>query len=658
MAKGDLKFKNVLQAGCLTFLGFVACILPWGIYTYNVWGQPFFSANSLYQFTFYSPYQMATDAWWKLHTPVGKVSNGSLFRNDPMPFLTNWFRFISYNFLGLPAGYFFEMIAGLYALISRWYEKKLAALCPFLIVTGACFFLNLISLGFYVDAGYSPAYLIYVIPVFYLLAADGLYYFSAALQNFLQKQEPMLFQTKIGVIKSPLIFNQRWFLFGFGILLVLALFRKSLSFTQLMGFRTGRIILMMGSGVAHVFFFVFLFFVLAVVVCLAVRRKHGLHPGFLWLGISLAVFVLLTPNVSLRRDAYLSLPKETPSIEILKQITAPDQITLSFNGFYGLPWLTDRKTLGLPEYPDYIYEMIGKYDLPIQSIYLDGAMSWFLFSGSSHWAPSYEIYPILGRIKGVIPGFELVDHRYETENYQRFNLPEIPKEIAVYRRIPGFDFKKLMEPPTQYTANNAEDRIHFVSGFGEVGSIDNIPVIYASDEVRGRFANRPDRLRPWEDSDITFHATTERKPKSIIIDAYFLGETQLYFYLDLDLDIYDRPKDRPRKQVGDFSIDHRGWQKIRITLPKEGVIDGMNKLGFRATVFHSVPVCNLLTDAPTRILVDKMGSSECFKLDGNALPSGVLSESLNANLTDFGVLQKTITESNGTMLIRKIEFEY
>jgi len=359
---------------------------------------------------------------------------------------------------------------------------------------------------------------------------------------------------------------------------------------------------------------------------------------------------------------------QTPSLEKLEQVTNPNGIVLSFNGFYGLPWLIDRKALGLPEYPDYIYEMIAKYNLPIDSIYLDGPASWFYFSSAySHWSPSYVIYPILAAAHGVIPGFELVDYRYETQDYPEFNLPSIAKDIAVYRRIPGFDFKQLMEPPTSYTADNPNDRIHFVSGFGEVGSFDGNPVIFASNEVHNRFLDRPARLHPGADSDITFRATADRKPKAIVIDAYMLGKTQLYFYLNLDLDIYDRPRDRGAKQVADMFIADKGWRQIRIPLPQDRLNDGLNKIGFHASVFNTLPVCNWVVDARIRIPADKLHADECFKFDGSALTTGILSDpdrrGVNAALpsgaqSDPGEMQKTVTEAAGTMLIRKVTFEY
>jgi len=666
MYRHELRFTNVARAGFLTFLGVAICVLPWGIYSYHVWGVPFFSANSLYQFSFYSPYQMSTDSWWKLHSPVGKIANFTLFKNDPMPFLTNWFRFISYNFLGLPAAYFLEICAAGYSVVCRWQDATFVRIRPFMIVALVCFFLNLLSLGFYIDAGYSPTYLIYIIPVFFVLGADGLRYFLSSIQATVQKKVQKSHSEQS---PSSWLLNQSWFMTCFGIILAIALTRKIIPFAKLFSMRGSHFLAILGAKIVPMFSFIFVLFILSVFILSvfilsAIRSKRTLHPALLLAVICLAVCTLLTPNVGLRQDAYISLPKNNPDMATLQQITDPNGIVLSFNGFYGIPWLTDRKTLGLPEYPDYIYEMITKYNLPIESIYLDGAMSWFLFSGSSHWAPSYEIYPILGRIAGIIPGFELVNYRYETESYSRFNLPEIPKEIAVYRRIPGFDFAKLSEAPTQYVAENPADRIHFVSGFGEVGSIGGVPVIFASDDVRKRFVDRSERLRPWADSDITFHATSNRKPKAVVIDAYMLGETQLYFYLNLDLDIYDRSEERAAKQVGDVFVGNSGWRKIRIVLPKEAVKDGFNKLGFHTTLFHTVSVCNSIVDAPTRVLVDVMDPETCFKLNGNALPSGVLTQdqSPSQNRTfphaDFDALQRPLTEAMGTMLIRKIDFEY
>jgi len=385
------------------------------------------------------------------------------------------------------------------------------------------------------------------------------------------------------------------------------------------------------------------------------KKEISSYTLLLWGLISFSVFTLLTPNIEIKENNYITLPKQTPSLDKLAQVTSSNGIVLAYNGFYALPWLIDRKALGLPEYPDYIYEMITKYNLPIDSIYLDGAMSW-LYHGSWRWAPSYEIYPILAATRGVIPGFELVDYRYETQSYFEFGLPPIVKDIAVYRRIPGFDFKKLAEPSTAYTADNPNDRIHFVSGFGEVGSFDGSPVIFASKEIFRRYADRPSDLKPWADSDITFRATSARAPKAIVIDAYVLGKTQLYFYLNLDLDIYDRPQDRGAKLVADIFAD-KGWQQIRIPLPQDRLNDGLNKIGFRASVYNSVPVCNSAVNAKTELLVDKMDPAKCFKLDGNALPTGVLPDP-NKVATDFGKMQRTVIEATGTMLIRKVTFEY
>jgi hypothetical protein len=114
-------------------------------------------------------------------------------------------------------------------------------------------------------------------------------------------------------------------------------------------------------------------------------------------------------------------------------------------------------------------------------------------------------------------------------------------------------------------------------------------------------------------------------------------------------------------------IADKGWRQIRIPLPQDRLNDGLNKIGFHASVFNTLPVCNWVVDARIRIPADKLHADECFKFDGSALTTGILSDpdrrGVNAALpsgaqSDPGEMQKTVTEAAGTMLIRKVTFEY
>ena len=661
LARREFTFLAGLKAGLLTTLGFGACILPFGWYTEQVWGVPFFSANSLYQFSFYSPYQMVTDAWWKLHTPVGHIKNWDLFKSDPWPFLRNWSDFIRLNISGFALAYDFNWCLAIYAIARRWHIGAAGAVRPLLICTGVPLLLNLFSLGFFVVASYAPVYMLGFIPLLIVLSIDGVMLFLPTVRRLVESlAEREQAPKPIGLVlsKRSAVFSQRGQIAVMaGLLICILLYKhytlvllaiRQPSSLQHLLFDSIRAIAVTGACLAALFF----------ILQLAVSPRRP--PRFaVWAFLAIVVASLMTPNLDIKASAYISLPEDTPSLQKLAAATPPDGIILAFNGFYGLPWLLDRKVLGLPEYPDYIYEMITKYNLPIDTIYLDGAMSWFLAANAHNWAPSYEIYPITGRIRGVIPGFELVDYRVDSAGYSRYAFPSVPKEIAVYRRIPGFDFSQLTVPPVSYTADNPNDRIHFIDGFGETGTFEGRTVIFASDEVRARYRMRPNGWEPWADNDITFHANAARKPKAILIDAYMLGRTQMGIYLNLDLDIYDKPRERRSKQVGDLYIAEPGWQQIRIELPPDRVVDGLNKIGFKSTFFNPVSVCNTDASAETLIQIAQLDRKKCFNINGDALPSGTLADQPPADvLSDFGMLQRKVDQANGVMLVHKVTFEY
>jgi len=661
LSKKEARFGSVFQTGLLSFLGFAATIAPFGLYSYQIWGKPFFSANSLYQFSFYTPYQMDTDPWWKLHSPVGKIANFDLFLQDPAPFLANTAKFITVNVKGLVSAYIFPLCGVAYMCFTRTLDKSIRRLRPAFILLGTLFLFNLLALGPFVEANYAAAYLIYIFPAFLILAADGFArLFSVFVKTLAEHlHKTFLIKPFLRYIEKPLkIIVHEFLLMGAASVTALYFMRTYFPFIHHFGIEgTG-----LGLFAMRIAMIVVAMVALAFLLALFVRARNAgmrLAAFWVWAGFLFLALSAATPNAGMKESEIAALPKVTPALQKLVAVTNEKSIVLSFNGAYALPWLTGRRALGLPEYPAYIYEMIVKDGLPVDAVYLDGAMNWFLHSNARIWAPSYVSYPLIGRLAAPIPGFDLVDYRVENDAYPRYNVDPFPREIALYKRIPGFDFKRMMEPPESYSADNPADRIHFVSGFGETGSLDGKKVVLMSDDVRLRFADRPERLRPWADADITFFATADKKPRAIVLDAYMLGKTQLSAYLNLDLDIYDRATDRAGKKVDETLIDGPGWKQIRIALPADKIKDGLNKIGFRASILQGVSVCNTQTNAETRAIVEKMDPRTCFKIDGNALPSGVLAGMDPVELqSDFGKLQESVTQASGLMLLRKVSFAY
>ena len=714
LVRKELRWGNVILAGMLVLLACIAVIAPWGIYTSKVWGRPFFSSNGLYQFSFYTPYQMDTDPWWKLHTPVGQIANAALFQANPWPWINNIGKFIQLNITGMVTDHYGELLAIAYLWAFHRKDRDFANIKPVLLITAIAFILSLLMLGPWIEAAYSPTYYIFILPILRIILAFAIMKLLQRLGSFFahiqtefhnvwveassnrpaqESDHPSFLTPYLSLAKHAYakLFQVAEANVGMAFIVWTALIGMMTIIshngiailTHINGAGLGALLF---KGLVSIFFITGLLYICVFGQILLKHRTRILQAiprAFLILVLASICMVLpQTAQRGIKANNYLVLPKPSPALSKLKEITDKNSIVLSFNGFYGIPWLTGLRALALPEYPDYIYELILKYGLPIDAILLDDSTDWF-YTGPFKWAPSYVMYPVLEKTRGIIPGFELVDYRIETQEYSLYKkFPQLHRTMALYRRIPGFNFASVTQPPQAYEAGNLKDRIHFVSGFGETGTIDGKKVIFGSDEVRTRFARRPQSLAPWTDHDITFFATENKKPKSILINAYIPDANQISAYLNLDVDTYDPPVIRATKQVADYYAEGGQWVTFKIDLPTGTLRNGFNKIGLRAATFHKIRLGKTAINAMQKesetplqeIGVTSNGElsenteaatnspQNTFIPDGSALPMGLMNRHRSDDPCWEDIASKNYTDGElqpqGSLFIHEVRFIY
>ena len=158
------------------FITFSLTILSFGWYTYQVWEKPFFSSNSLYQFCHFTRFQMFTNPWWKLYTPVGHVSNLDLFFAGPIPFLKKNLAFLLNNSVYFVFTFFGSIFLAAYSVYHSTLKQRLM-LQPLVIPTLVMFGATICVLGFFTDGHVEISYLIFTLPILFILSGDGLYRF-------------------------------------------------------------------------------------------------------------------------------------------------------------------------------------------------------------------------------------------------------------------------------------------------------------------------------------------------------------------------------------------------------------------------------------------------------------------------------------------------
>lgn len=617
---------TLIKTSFISFGLLALLITPFGLYTYYVWGKPFFISNALYQFSHHTEYQMFTNPWWKLNTPIGQYTNIELFFNDPLPFIRKYVDFIYNNIRYLTLAYFGAFF---FAGYSLFYTIKNAdySYISLLIIAIVLIFLNLLSLGFFTGGEVSVWYYIFFLPLLFIFSGHGITIFWNKLISSIK-----ILIEKLTNLKVRFTLND--------VINILILFIILFYLTGRFGFQTLNLSSVSNPTLVNIINAVFLtsilFFIsLLFSYFLILGRKTEKQRKMIFLLFLLLIIISMQiPIVGLKNHNVLASPSSKESLQLLKDSTTKDGIALTFNGFMSLPWLTGKKTLTVPEYPAHVYSLIKDYSLDIDSIYLDGVIPWLNESEARTWAPSYAAYGRIAKYALPYPGFKLIKHKKELKGYRKYGISTREKHIAIYKRT-NDNISDIFQSPNSFDFSNLNNAIHLVSGFDVNAKFDGKDVVIGTDNVKQHFSGQ--KFGPYTDHDITFFVD-HKKPKEIQGSFYVTKSMQVAIYLNLDLDIYDKPELRLKRKVFDDFLN-KGWHTVSFSLPHQLLVNGVNKLGVKVTDFNKILVANNTTIIK---LLHQNGNADTSTID----------TWLTSNYVDnFKVI-------NSSLLFEKLQFLY
>src|SRR5205807_10601679 len=142
----------------------------------------------------------------------------------------------------------------------------------------------------------------------------------------------------------------------------------------------------------------------------------------------------------------------------IRRCIGPHDIVLT-TGFPFLAWLTGRPALGLPEYPDLIYTLIGDYQLPIRGIFLYKMKSFVPDVLAANWNAGFAGYSRISQHLYPIPGFTL---------HSTYVLPAPQQGTAQLYVRDDFDKVSPLFSTKRIEFGDSRDSIHLIYGWGPI----------------------------------------------------------------------------------------------------------------------------------------------------------------------------------------------
>lgn len=562
--------------GLIAF-GTCAWLLPFIVHSISEWGAPLFTGNSLYQLPLGTRYGMGTDTWWKYTDPNWSVGARMIFDGAGAEiwskFPSSWFRTTkqiagSYVLelclaLGLAMSYrrsdpVNEPAAEPARQINRgviWWVTGVVVLANFALLPAFSYQ----SFGF-------QHYLSFGVPAIWLAAGRAVYVLARTDRASLAGWRSFLNARR-----------RRWVLAAAIVVLIVNFALHPAEANALLANSVSLLLF-------HHWWLLGALLMLVVLRRWLVRPPH--YPRVVAVTMAL-VFALYEPRNSLIHWDTVFAPTDLRAYDVLRERKG---LVSSFALQCDVAWATDRKNIPAPEYLMHIYSFALDHRLDVQDVYIESAEA--MLEGFREAAPGFEQYVRLQRHHAKLPGYELAFQASGERRYPGASSP-VPKSATVYRKADAEAFRAITSSPDRIAIGEADNLIYTAHGFDSYYSIDDRPVVAATDITRKRYTKLHNGLpghRPWEDTSITFFLS-ERRPRSVTLEFYTFAPNVFDFYWNLDLYAYDRPGDRPSHHLGRYRAERSGWHTVKLSVPHEMTRTGLNKLGFRAEAMAPVVTC-------------------------------------------------------------------
>ncbi len=562
-------FVNHLTREGIVFLAVIAWCVPFIIHSMSEWGQPLFSANSLYQLPLGTHYGMGTDTWWKYQEPGNPVTLSLLREHDGAMLWSKFSSSWSATIRNIVGSYPVELAlgAGLFVYLAR---QANTATRPIRVIGWMLVFAliaNLAILPLYSFQDYSfRHYLAFGLPLLWIAAGRAV--------------------SLLGDYLVPAATRARVHVRGHGPLYAAALLFGL--FVWNLGAAPNGDSIRMFTRTSNFVESHWLGFLL-ILGAFAFRRWLVQPPWLPRIAALMFVlaYVMYRPSIAMKRANFAWFPANNAVWKSMQERTG---IVSSFALQGEVAWNTGRKNIPAPEWPMHIYSFLFDHQLEIEDVYIESAQA--LISEVDgpfvNAAPGFEGYARLQQYR-YLPGYEVAFHDDTVRGYPKFKIKPRHRASTVFKLVDREAVKALGKSPDRIDLGDVHSAIYAAHGWDQYVTLDGKKLLTATNVTRRRY---PDGAveAPWEDTSITMFLD-ERHPKSVDLEVYALRATTYQFYWNLDLYAYDLPRDRPAHAIGALEAAAPGWYKVHLELPAGVTRTGLNKLGFRAATFRAVAMC-------------------------------------------------------------------
>ncbi|MBL8620800.1 MAG: hypothetical protein JNK64_05830 [Myxococcales bacterium] len=570
--------------------------LPFVIHSLSEWGQPFFSANAIYQRPLGTRYSMGTDTWWKYSDPSFGITLQTLIDGAPgelrAKFTTSWVATLKTT-IGT-WGMEFLLTAGVLAAMAHRAsdpavgdgERRHAAQVRRLAaLTGFAVLVNLAVLPLYGSHHYGYRhYLSFFLPLVWLCA-------GRAIAWVVQRLGPIWGKAKTSLRERP----GAW-LAAVVVGLLLWNFGPPAQDANQMFVAVAR------AMARH-------WLVAPILLALLIWHRPLLRgrafPRAV-VGLIILVIARYVPNLELKRLNLNWFPADTRVWDTLRERKG---LVMSFAMQGEVNWVSDRRNVPAPENVLHTYSLLFDHGLEVEDVYVESADVMLDPWDGVFWyaAPGFESYARMQRYHGRLPGYQEVFYAASMKGYPKYKIKPRSKASTVWRLVDRDAVRAMARSPERIELGDVADVVYTTHGWGDYVTIEGRPAVAATDITNRRYQRVRDK--PFEDTSVSFFLD-DRRPTSVDLDVYVPRPTTLEFYWDLDLYAYDRPQDRAAHAVATYAATDPGWQTIHIVVPPSVTRRGLNKLGFRAQTFQPVVVCPPIYGeaacAAVRVVTDPM----------------------------------------------------
>lgn len=619
--------KAIARREGLVAVVVIAWCLPFAIHSLSEWGAPFFSANAQYQRPLGTRFAMDTDTWFKYSEPGHPVTLATLAEQARGQLISKFTSSWVMTLRVILRSFAIELILGLGVVtwLSRGASRspdpsgsartRDRAFVSIAKIVGVVTLLNFAVLPMYGYQNYPYRhYLSFCIPLLWLACGQGIVLIVRALRPAAARVREhvrahaalcLLF-----VVIAVLVWN-----FGAKAQDANQMFARTASFVGARWLMTS--------------------IVLAVVVFHRALLRIPAFPLAAVVTVVL-VFARFQPFFEIKSNNLNWFPADEKVWDVLRE---REGLVMSFALQGEVNWVSGRKNIPAPELAMHVYSFLYDHKLEVEDVYIESAETMIgPYDGPFYAAaPGFESYTRLEKYQGRLPGYEIVYHSATTKTYPKYRVRIArPKASTVYRLKDRDAVRAFARSPKRLELGRVENVVHTAHGFGDYFTIDGKPVVAATDVTKERYTTRSGGLRPFEETSVTFFLD-DRRPTSVELEVFAPRATILTFFWNLDLYYYDAAADRPKHQIGKYTVEKPGWQRIRLEVPRALTRTGINKLGFDVSTFGPVTVCppSLSQDACGAVKLNPRGGDVTIVRDEHVASPTSMNLSIFLGALDF-----------------------